>query len=644
VTTPESEINNIAEDGAVVGIQGQEVHNSTVYMVLPGDSPREKYEVGLRFLDDGVPARARELIGEAIAHKHDNDEVRFHLVLAMFSKRAYRDLNLDERNSLARTSELLRDYADSEWKRALQAVFELLECLEGHGEAGLALQKLNDLRPEQREKIIRHLDLVLTGGMKDSLWAETRLSAKDDRYGAGRLDRVWAYFHAKPIGPRVRQPAHDSSTSRDRVQAVLSSCMFVVAVGYLGWLVLVHAKLLPILAYVIAAAAMCVGARTGLDWRYRTQRLTDKERAYFGQRGIDRAPEGGFASRVDDSFGYYFAKYVPAGAVRDVWVANTTGIRNTLRDEVVELYRESRISVDRVTWLIRHMVSGVRRDWEAGTLWDYRERYRTEPSTKLWCAVSLATMVPAAVVAVTATMSAAAVPTAIATIAVLISGRVTVTRWLHIISERRRLGEERLEYQRLVDERDAAYHRWKAKLEAQRPSESEMETWLTCDKTMLLDDALRHYQLAWRDIIAHAFLQTPAKRYRRARIQGGPWRYSRYDIRLFLITQDGVREVSTELNFETVTLNGQERYNFRFDAVSSVHVATTDRVGYTMRLTLINGPTRDIRVVDPALPEAEPDERTNTFSELNLDAAGFAHTLHILEGIAAEGKGWINAL
>jgi hypothetical protein len=112
-------------------------------------------------------------------------------------------------------------------------------------------------------------------------------------------------------------------------------------------------------------------------------------------------------------------------------------------------------------------------------------------------------------------------------------------------------------------------------------------------------------------------------------------------MRLFLITQDGVREISAELDFERAEFNGQERNNFRFDAVSSVHVIQTGDFEYTLGLTLTNGPTRKIRVTDPEGYQPDPSESPDAFSKINLDAAGFAHTLHILEGIAAEGKGWI---
>lgn len=179
MTESDAATNNTAEHGSTVGIQAEQVHNSTVYQVLPDASPGQKYEVGVRFLEDGVPARARDLIAEAIAHGYDDGEVRFHWMLAMLSKRSYRDLTSDDRERLRHTADLLHKYVDDEWKRALQAICELLPCLnDSAGDPGLVLDDLLALQTRQREKIVRHLDLVLTGGMKDAVWAETRNATK----------------------------------------------------------------------------------------------------------------------------------------------------------------------------------------------------------------------------------------------------------------------------------------------------------------------------------------------------------------------------------------------------------------------------------------------------------------------------------
>jgi hypothetical protein len=41
------------------------------------------------------------------------------------------------------------------------------------------------------------------------------------------------------------------------------------------------------------------------------------------------------------------------------------------------------------------------------------------------------------------------------------------------------------------------------------------------------------------------------------------------------------------------------------------------------------------------MPWPQQGESPGAVSEVSLDAAGLPHTLHVLEGIAAEGKGWV---
>ncbi|MUL41952.1 hypothetical protein FZ103_12335 [Streptomonospora sp. PA3] len=629
-----------------MGIQAQEVHNSTVYQVLPDAPADRKYEVGLNYLEAGVPAKALELIGEAIAHGFENAEVRFHWVLAMLSKRSFLDLSPGERQRLDDVRGGMQKYTDDEWKRALRAVCELLACLdESQGDPRSALAELHALPDYLRSRIVRHLDLVLTGGMKDSLWADSRQAAANARFSGDRRNRVWAFFHPDPIGPRVRRPVPDTSTSGDRIAAVWRSGLFAAAVLSLGVTVLADGAVVAVLAFLVTVAAGTVAVLTGLEWSYSAQRLKTKERELFGPAQLHQAPDGGFANRVDHYFSHYFSKYVPRDTDRGLWLANTSGVRMALRDEIVELYRESRIGVDRVEWLIRHMVSDVRRRWESGTLLEHRERYKVDPSRQMWCSIALVVLAPAALLVVVSALAASPLFTILATVVAAVTGRGSAKRWLHIIGERRRAAEDVQDRQRLLGEREAAYQRWKQKLDALRPSDSEMEVWLNCDKTKILDEALIHYGLAWHDILAHAFLQTPAGNHRRARVKGGPWRYSQYDIRLFLITNDGVREVYAELDFVGAALNAKERNNYRFDAVSSVRYSETDAFSYTLTLILNNGPTRNIRVTAPEYAQPELNEDLadlEALSRINLDAAGFAHTLHILEGIAAEGKEWIN--
>jgi hypothetical protein len=643
-------IYHTAEDGSNVGFQAGTVAdsnvfvNSTIYHSPDNATTEEKFRAGVRYLEIGAPGRARELIGEALASGYDNSEVRFYWVLAMLSKRSYRDLTLGERHQLERTAVRLPGYADDEWKHALAVICELLASLGSKSDPGPALRKLLDLQTEQRELIERHLDLVLTGGMKDSLWAEIHNRAVIDRENNGRRNRVWAYFQPNPIEARARPTAPRSTTLGDWFGAVAWSGLCAAGFGYIGWTVLLLARPLPTLGLVAAIAVGWVAIRNGFDWRYRTQRLRLKDLEHFGSNDQrpGQAPEGGFANSVDHDFDFYFAKYVARGFEREDWLAATSGIRKTLRDEIVEIYRESRISADRVRWLVRFLAAEVKKVWEAGAERDYRKPYQTPLSTKMLCSCSLFVFVFAAVAVIVAAYPVHPIYVLLAAFAAVGSGWRATPRWFHIISERWRYAEDVREHDQSFAEREEAFKRWKAKLAATTPSEKEMEDWLYCDTMVLLGNTLRHYKLAWRDVLAHAFLRVPAKSCKRARAKRGPWRYSRYDIRLFLVARDGVREVCGELDFERVSFDKEARRNYRFDAVSSVHVAKTGSFGYVLDLTLNNGPTRNVHVTEPETTRPDPDEDADELAKMNLDATGFAHSLHILEGIAAEGKEWMN--
>jgi hypothetical protein len=182
---------------------------------------------------------------------------------------------------------------------------------------------------------------------------------------------VWAYFQPDPAAPRTRPPAADGTTADYWVAAVTWTALRAIAGGYRGWLVLALARPVPILAYATMLAAGYLAVSHGLEWRYRSDRLKARDRDWDQNEGA-QAPERGFANSVDHAFSHYFAIYVPHGIEREVWLAETAGIRTGLRNEIVEIYRESRTPADAIRWLIRYLVVDISKRWEAGTLWDYR--------------------------------------------------------------------------------------------------------------------------------------------------------------------------------------------------------------------------------------------------------------------------------
>ena len=644
MTSPEEgSTQNNAGFGAYVGIQGGWVHNSNVYITSPDASPREKYELGVRFLEVGVPVRAREQMEEAIARGYDNLEVRFHWVMAMLSKRAYRDLNVTERERLSRIPDFLEGYADDGWKRALEAIHDLLECLQSSGaDAGPALKMIGGLPEYQREQVGRHMDLVLTGGAKDNLWAETRQAATMRQFSGDRSDRVWAYFEPDPIEALARKPKPISIPASDVAQAILWAVPFIGSAYYLGRILVINASPVVVIAYVLALISGCFAFRYALEWHLRTLQLRARELANWGRPGVDTTRDGTFAAQVESSFEYYCISYAPKKMGWERWLAATANIRAAMRDEIVALYGENEtgneVEIGRVKWLIRYMVRDMTSRWAMGTLREYRKELRTQLATKLGCLLSFAVLLTMLAYVVVEAVHVDQFKGTTAALALLLSGSVTARWWSRIVSERRRFAKDSLEYDRVLATRQAEYRRWWDKIKSLQPGESDMESWLNSDKTIMLADALRHYKLAWRDVIAHAFLQTPARNSKKARISGCPWRYSRYDMRLFLVTQDGMREYRTEFDFEHAVITRNERNNFRFDAVSSVGVIKTSELRYILKVRLNNGPPSRIRVTDAVEGKEDNPEK---LSELNLDASGLKPTLHILEGIAAEGKGWI---
>ncbi|MFD9036415.1 hypothetical protein ACFVZW_35555 [Streptomyces sp. NPDC059567] len=630
---------------STIGIQAEVVHDSTINIVHPDASPQEKYRVGLRLLEDGVPSRAREMITDAIVHGYDSSEVRFYWVLAMLSARTHHDLSTEEVERLRYASRLVRTYAEDEWKEALRVTFDLLAVLSTTGsETGPVLKQLQDLPLRQYDAILRHLDVILTGGLKDDLWAETLGRARAERFGNDRVQRVWAYFAPAPIGARAVRP-RPSTAAAAKAALPVRVVLFVISSALLWALALIADPAQAIVELPVALGAGLTAARFGVRWwgREPTPGLTAE--AHVPHPPDPAFAEDGFTKRVRHSFDHYFSVRRPHGFTSDAWLAHTVQIRSSLAAEIADLYRESRIGVERVDWLIRYLAEDARNRHNNGTLFDEHRQDQTPGRTKALTVAALAVLGVAALAAFGTAVTGAAQPRPLwAFLAVLgaaWSGHATASRWLEVRREERRLDRETQKYLEQLTARQIAYQRWQSLLDDLRPSELEMETWLTCDKTSFVDEALRHHRLTWRDLITHTILVAPGPSYKRGRVRGGPWRYSHYVFRLFLFTQDGIREISSEFNFSDGTRRNEQRSNYRFDALTSVQVTENADVGYDLELFLANGPARKIRVKDADAHQLAPTENSQEISEINLSAAGSTHTFRLLEGVAADGKGWI---
>ena len=640
----------VEDNIAIDGDDNVAIIDSTLYLGSDELSAEEKFERGLRCLDHGVPSKAREYLKDALAAGMTNPEVYFHLVLAVFSKRSRRELTAEDHHLLDDIAGKIARCSKDRWTTALQATFQLIGQSEKNADDETAGWRIfAGLPPDIREKITRHLELVLSSSVTDALWESTKESARKAQLDNNRTQRAWIFFQPRPAGPRARQPIQPQVF--DHTRTIVYSVLGGLAILFLGWLVVSEPALAPIAAYLISIPAAYLGGRAAFDWKYRAGRLAELDRIRQGLVWVNHAPQDGFTDRVRQSFEHYFGKFRPPGVSAERWLEETEGVRHQLSDELAEIYREQRVTVGQINWLIRFLAQDVRDRYTSGQWQAERDAVRVSANTQLTCVGSLGVAAVAALVALYHAVMNAPVQAVIAIVVAAAAGRVAVPGWWTYVSERRRYADDLHEYTKAKTAREIAYQEWARFLRENRPSEAEMEAWLNADRAVLLDRALNVYKLRKSDVVEYSFLLTPARPCQSARARGGPARYSRYNVLLVLVSRDGVREFGTELQFTKATFVGEERRNYRFDAISSVDVTRRPDQGHSLSLTLTNGPTRPVEIPPPRsgddagdLPPIglSPEELDKQVASIDLDMAGFQHTLHLLEGIAAEGRRWLD--
>jgi hypothetical protein len=650
---------NSAGGSAHVGAQAHTIYGGVAYTtvvhgdlrfdVSPGATAEEKYRVGLNNLTSGMFTKARELIWDAMMAGHRTSDARFHWLVAMLGGRTARQFSSEEllRLKVARRQHLAID--GDPWADGIQLVFRLFESVSllpkiPKPDRETVVKEFDTLGARQRDLLLPHLELFLDGHLKDDMWRRERASAEARRLDGNRKGRAWMFFQPIPMPPRVRKPLPLSTTSTQQFAARASAALFAVAAAYLGWELLSHGLVLGVLAYVAGLVGGAVAAVNRLELRFLAEQCYTKDRQLRPSApSASRPPRDGFADKIDALFRRYSAKYLPDRAERAAWEAATAGIRERDRDEIVTEYRESRIPAERVAWLIRYRIRQSRDRWRDGTLYDYRDEFRPRLGTVAlcWAGVAIAVLGGAVAIAMLWVQPAA---DAFGVIGGLACGIWAWRNWREIHLEDRRYVADIEESEQRKMESHAEFMRWTRVLE-RRPTDEEVARWLDCDRTILLGQAMDHYKLARSQVIAHAFLEEPRAGARSARERNGPTRYSKYRIIVFLLTSDGVRQMTANLGFLAITLRHRERISYRYDAVASAYVSLTSasaesHIQQKLVLTLVNGEPISVIVTDLDPDDFQPGEDADSLTKAMLDAASVADTLHVLEGIAAEGKGW----
>ncbi|WP_034484961.1 hypothetical protein [Actinomadura oligospora] len=644
MTEPEATTANHAEGRAQVGVQAGVVHGDvSIYSSPPGASPAERFETGVRLLNGGIPGKARELMGEAVlAGGLTGNRVCFHWQLALVSGRAWNEIPQEDVAKLRHAPFGCELVGGDAWADGAKTVIRLLDAVVRHDtDLRPLLKDFDCLDDPQRGMILRHLELFLDGPLKDEMWSRALEEAGQGQMAEDRSGRVWKFFHPDPAAPRVRPARPPATPTGTRVTAVVATGVMTAAAVNMAYLLVRDLQWLTLLVYLLGIGGGSCAARTGAEWHFLAERRRAKDREYRQPREhAPRAKSDGFVGRVDRYFDRYFARYVPRDTSRSAWLAGTAGIRRSIRNEIVDLYREQRTGAEKIAWLIRYRVGRVRGQWEQGTLWEYRRELAAPLATKVTTLLGLAVLASGTAWTVGHAAWTAPASAAASTFLALPAGTLAVRAWLRIILERRRYAADRAEELQLQQDCDAAFRRWKLKL-ADKPTDPEMAVWLDRDRKVLLNEALNHYGLTMSDMIAHAFIEAPGSPAKRARVPKGPWRHTRYRLLLFLLTKDGVRQLSADLDFERGTFHDRDRTNYRYEAVAAVRVRQTDDGDHSFELALVNGELVKAEMLADAMEGLQADETRATVSETTLDAAGLSHTLHVMEGIAAEGKLWI---
>jgi hypothetical protein len=668
MTSPTGQPFNVARDGSRVGMQGQYIRVETV--TIPGGNvqltvgqdatPEVKYRAGVENLKSGNPTAARKLIWDAMMSDHVNSsEVLFHWLVAMLSGRTVRQFSDEEIAQLKRSRCRYAGAGSDAWSDGVRLIYQLLgSVLPSHVteaeqrttdiDMSLLVKQFDNLGEKQRDMIRPHLELFLTGPRQDEMWQRELKSAQSRQHSRSRLGRAWMFFQpipAKVLLPPSR-PEWISATDQRMMRAC--ACLFAAAAGYFGWELLWHGAFVGLLGYLAALAGGGFAAGADLELRFLTERRRQKDELFqASNQPTPDSADNELTGRVNTLFNRYFRNYAPDKVERERWEAATAGFRQFHQLEIIAICQGSGIPANEVAWLIRYQVRQLKHRWQNGSLYEYQRLLVPQRGTAATRQTGLAALALGGVWAVIALW--AHVLADVAAVAA-VAGVFWAWRYrLRINLERRRYAADSTEHTQRQAAIDEEFRRWCKKLEA-RPKDADMAAWLECDRTVLLGQALDHFQLPRSRLKAYAFLEEPGVAARRARIEGGPLRFSKYRLLVILLAEDGVRQVRANLAFMTGTLTINERTSYRYDAIISVRASREARRGHTFELRLAAGDpiTVLVRDGDPAASQqnqdTEPTEETQEAPEAEEDTAAdvtsLADLMHMLEGVAGEGRNW----
>ncbi|MGH3273522.1 MAG: hypothetical protein ACRDNZ_04255, partial [Streptosporangiaceae bacterium] len=491
---------------------------------------------------------------------HQNNDVLFHWLVAMLSGRTVQQFSSEEIDQLKRSRSRYADAGSDAWTDGVRLIYRLLDSVlppavteakrrTAEADMSLLVKQFNDLADKQRDMVRPHLELFLTGTLKDEMWQRELQLAHSGQHADDRPGRAWMFFHPDPAEVFLPPPRPECVRSADRLGMRAGAWLFAATAGYLGWELLWHGAFLGLLSYAAALTGGALAAAADLEWRFLTERRRWKDELFrVPDQSAPSLPGDELTAGVDKLFKRYFTRYALDVVERERWEAAAAGVRKFHRDEIIGMCRGSGIPANEVAWLIRWEVRQLKRRWQNGTLDEYRRQLLPRPGTVAARRTGLAVLIFGGVWAVVA-LRAHPLAVMIAVSCAFLAWRC----WLRVSLERRRYAADSEEHAKRQAAIDKEFRRWSEKLGA-RPKDAGMAAWLGYDWTVLLGGELDRFHLPRSRLFAHAFLEQPGVAVKRARIKGGPWRYASYRLQVFLLAPDGVRQVRANLDFLEGTL------------------------------------------------------------------------------------------
>lgn len=652
MTTPYNAPFNQAGDNSQIGVQGQYVtiEGDVTLTAAPGDPPEAKYRIGVANLKSGNPERAREYIWDAMMDWEAagsgslNSEVLFHWLTAMLSGRTAQQFTEAEIRQLRHFQSWCPETAADEWAQGVRLIYRLLDwVLRSHAGRGAPKSRMSSLTSQfdhlgdEQRRLLRPLDLFLSGPRKDELWQAELDRARAGQQSVDRRTRAWMFFHPDPAKVVIAEPQPDRETFADRWRMRASMVLLGVMTAYVGLGLLIQGAVLGVLGLVVGLTGGIIAAAGDLELRPRAEPLQPPPPAV---RPDDEHARD-LHKRIGKLFDKYFEKYEPVEASRKLWRDATADARRFYQAEVVAVCLANGYSADQVAWLVRHEVCQMNQRWRDG-LPQFPQpqqagRGRAVAARRFGLALLVAGFVAAALAA----------PGHLPGFAIVLLSAVWAWRcWLRI-SLKRAAGRAPSRRQEEIDE---AYRRWCMRL-VDRPKDAQMAEWLADDRTVLLGLALDRLRLPRSRLIAHGFLEKPTPFARRAQVTGGIPRYRSYQIWVFLLADDGVHQLRASLDFLTGTLVDREDLVYGYDGITAIYSQRRPGGVRAYEIRLAKGEPIEVRVQETGpVPVIQDDQEEGTDKagadesdqgEPAPDVASVANTLGLLQGVKREGKGWL---